>query len=667
MPVDPGPPSVVVRMFGPLTIRRDGVVLSLPASRKVRALFAYLALAPQAVGRHQLCELLWEVPNDPRGELRWCLSKIRGLIDQPDRRRVDTQADTVRLNLDDCIVDAIEISQAAQQIETIEPERLRRLAASLSGDFLDGLTIDRAPAFDAWITRQRRQFRTWHVALLERLVQIVPRDEAIGYLGKWLELAPFDQTVHVSLFNALARRGQIREGEEHLAATTRLFESEGLESAPLRNAWRSARAQGSDPPREVATVPARAAGADDRPGDLVAGTQRRASIAVMPFVDRSSATARRGGFADALADDVITRLAKLRSLFVIARGTVFALQERRIDLHEAGQMLGVNYLVSGSVQRQGKRLAVTAELTETQTGGVVWTEILNRTPDDVFLVLDEISNRIVASVANEIEAIERNRAILQPPNSLDAWQSYHRGLWHVYRNTLSDNQHARHYFEMAVRLDPTFSRAHAGRSFTHFQSAFQGWAQREPEIARAVEAAQQGLMADDRDPAAHWAMGRSLWLRGQHGLSLAELERSIDLSPNFALGHYALAFVHSQAGDPSAAIVSTDLARNLSPFDPMLYGMFAVRAIALVRMGRFEEAADWAVKAAARPNGQTHTSAGAAFCLALAGRLKEARAHLETVFRMQPHYGIDEFITATRLAPEAERLFRDGARRLGLE
>src|ERR1700735_5354584 len=122
MPVDPGPPSVVVRMFGPLTIRRDGVVLRLPASRKVRALFAYLALAPQAVGRHQLCELLWEVPNDPRGELRWCLSKIRGLIDQPDRRRVDTQADTVRLNLDDCIVDAIEISRAVQQIETIEPE-----------------------------------------------------------------------------------------------------------------------------------------------------------------------------------------------------------------------------------------------------------------------------------------------------------------------------------------------------------------------------------------------------------------------------------------------------------------------------------------------------------------------------------------------------------------
>ncbi len=67
-------------MLGPLAIRRDGRALALPASRKVRALFAYLALAPLPVSRSQLCELLWDVPNDPRGELRWCLSKIRGSL-----------------------------------------------------------------------------------------------------------------------------------------------------------------------------------------------------------------------------------------------------------------------------------------------------------------------------------------------------------------------------------------------------------------------------------------------------------------------------------------------------------------------------------------------------------------------------------------------------------
>ena len=87
-----GTPSLQVRLLGPLTLTRDGVALALPASRKVRALLAYLSLAPRAVTRSQLCELLWDVPNDPRGELRWCLSKIRSLVDEPGRRRVDAQA-----------------------------------------------------------------------------------------------------------------------------------------------------------------------------------------------------------------------------------------------------------------------------------------------------------------------------------------------------------------------------------------------------------------------------------------------------------------------------------------------------------------------------------------------------------------------------------------------
>ena len=347
----------------------------------------------------------------------------------------------------------------------------------------------------------------------------------------------------------------------------------------------------------------------------------------MPFVDCPREPTRAAGSPTRLAHDVITRLAKLRSLFVIAQGTVFALHERRIGPEEAGRMLNVDYVVSGSVRRQrqapdrDRRAGRDAHRPHRLGGDLQPASSTTR-----FLVLDEIGNRIVASIASEIETIERNRAILKPPNSLDAWEAHHRGLWHMYRFNKADNERARQFFEMAVRLDPTFARAYAGLSFTHFQNAFQGWAKREPEIDRAFEAAGQSLMADDRDPAAHWAMGRALWLRGRHDQSVVELERPIDLSPNFALGHYTLAFVHSQAGDPHAAIASSDHSRHLSPFDPLLFGMLGARAMALVRLGRFEEAADWAVKAAARPNAHAHILAIAAYCLALAGRLDEARA-----------------------------------------
>jgi TolB-like protein len=662
-----GEPSIHVRMLGPMTIRRGGLTLALPASRKVRGLFAYLALAPLAVSRSQLCELLWDVPNDPRGELRWCLSKIRSIVDEGGRRRVHTRADTIRLDLSDCFVDAIEIARAIDEgIQTLTPERQRTLSALFNGDFLDGLEIDRNPVFNGWLTAQRRRFRGCHAALMEHLVKSVAGTEAFGYLEKWLQLAPFDRHVHEMLLTELARHGQIREGEEHLAATARLFESEGLDCTPIREAWRSARANAIRPPGADAAAPSLAAEPRGDREDVATTPARRASIAVMPFVDSSTATDARGGAADALAHDVITRLAKLRSLFVIAQGTVFALHERHIGPEEAGRMLNVDYVVSGSVRRNGNRLMVTVELVETRTARIVWAEVFNHKPADAFLVLDEIGNRIVASIANEIETNERNRAILKPPNSLDAWEAHHRGLWHMYLFNKSDNELARHFFQKAVQLDPTFARAYAGLSFTHFQNAFQGWAKREPEIDRAFEAAGQSLIVDDRDPAAHWAMGRALWLRGRHDQSVIELEQAIDLSPNFALGHYTLAFIHSQTGDPLAAISSSDHSRELSPFDPLLFGMLGARAMALVRLDRFEEAADWAVKAAARPNAHSHILAIAACSLALAGSLGEARAYAAAIHRTLPRYSVADFLGAFRFDPHGAALFRKGAKRSGM-
>ena len=142
----------------------------------MRGLLAYLLLSPHPVQRSQLCELLWDVPNDPRGELRWCLSKIRGLVDEPDGAGWTAGRDTVGLDLTDCFVDAIEVARAANEIAALSVERLRSLAALFSGDFLEGLEIDRSPAFNSWVTAQRRQFRGYHAALLEQLVRIAPDD-----------------------------------------------------------------------------------------------------------------------------------------------------------------------------------------------------------------------------------------------------------------------------------------------------------------------------------------------------------------------------------------------------------------------------------------------------------------------------------------------------------
>jgi DNA-binding SARP family transcriptional activator len=675
-------------MLGRMTISRDGAPLELPASRKLLALFAYLSLAPRAVARTQLCELLWDVPNDPRGALRWCLSKIRRILDEPERRRVQTPSDAVQFDLSDCFVDATEVLRATDaDMERLPSERLRALLLLFDGDFLEGLEIDRAPAFNGWLTAERRRFRGCHAALLEHLVGRVPDEQALEYLDKWLQLAPFDRRVHEKLLGALMRCNRIREAEAHLDATTQAFTDEGLDVAPIREAWRAARAQSS-----VSADAGRAAPAVARTADLIVSPgPRRASIAVMPFLDDSVVVSHAHG--SALAHDVITRLAQLRSLFVIAQGTVFALHDRRIGPEEAGRLLNVDYIVSGAVRREpvshavrrepvshavrrepvshavrrdATRLIVSVELAETRSARIVWAEEFRHEPHDAFMVLDEIGNRIVASIASEIETVERNRAILKPPNSLDAWEAHHRGLWHMYRFTKPDNERAVQFFEMAVQLDPTFARAFAGLSLAHFQNAFQGWVDRERESDLAYDAAGKSLMVDDRDPAAHWAMGRALWLRGRLDQSVSEHERTIDLSPNFAMGHYSLSFIQSQGGDPHVAIKASDSARELSPFDPLLFGMLGTRAMALARLGRFDEAAEWAAKGAARVNAHPHALGIAALCLALAGSLDEARVHAATIRKALPNYTVDDFLGAFQFGAEDAAMFRRGAKRIDL-
>ncbi|MES2047279.1 MAG: winged helix-turn-helix domain-containing protein [Pseudomonadota bacterium] len=396
--------------------------------------------------------------------------------------------------------------------------------------------------------------------------------------------------------------------------------------------------------------------------DTITAGPRRASIAVMPFADLSAPSESRAGIADALVHDVIFQLAQMRILFVIAQGSVFAPHVRRLEAHEAGRLLQVDYVVSGSLRVENARLSLSLELAETCTGRIVWVEDFCEAMDDALLVLNQIGGKIVASVASEVELTERNRAILRPPDSLDAWEAYHRGLWHMYRFNQQDNQQAQHFFDMAVRLDPSFSRAYTGLSFTHFQNAFQGWAPRETQVNLAFKTASLSLEADERNPAAHLAMGRALWLRGDQAQSVSELGQTIDLSPSFALGHYTLAFVQAQAGDPHAAILSSDHSRLLSPFDPLLFGMLGARAIAHVRLSQFSEAAEWAVKAAARPNAHIHILALAAFCLALADSLTEARSLVAAIRKLQAQYKVDDFILAFRFDAQGASLFRQGAR-----
>ena len=256
------PPRLTIGLLGPMRLSNRGIEILLPGSRKVRGLLAYLLMARRPLHRSTLCEIFWDGPNDPRGELRWCLSKIRGVLDDRQRRRVRADRDFVAIDLSGLDVDALAVDRVAETaLAGSEILRLETLASVMEGDFLDGFMAEQLPLFDAWVTAERERYRSLNVRLLSRMVELLPlaSEQRFSKLRKLIELRPYGEAGHRDLLEAFAATGRFAEGDAHLAQATRLLKSGGVHSGVLEDAWRTAKLrrvpaqpqQGADTSTEV--------------------------------------------------------------------------------------------------------------------------------------------------------------------------------------------------------------------------------------------------------------------------------------------------------------------------------------------------------------------------------------------------------------------------------
>ena len=378
--------------------------------------------------------------------------------------------------------------------------------------------------------------------------------------------------------------------------------------------------------------------------DVGIETAQRPSIAVLPF--RSPADAGPyDTLADGLAHELITELARLRWLLVIARGSSFRFREADLDLRQVGQLLGVRYCLSGGVEVNGRRITVTTELADTRTGEVIWGERYSGYVDDVHAVRAEITSKILTSLEIQIPLHEAAAARLVSSDNLDAWSAYHLGLQHLYRFNRKDNAAAAELFGRAVKQDEHFARAHAGLSFVHFQTAFMRQTDDIPgEIALARSSAQRGLDIDPLDPFANFTMGRSFWLESDLDSARSWLERAISLSPNYAQGMYALAWTNTIAGAEQDSRDQLDLAMRLSPLDPLYYAMLGARGFTHIGRGEYAQAVVWTEQAARSPGAHVFMAFLAAVAQALSGDATRAAAWAADVRERRPLLrGVDFF------------------------
>jgi len=362
------------------------------------------------------------------------------------------------------------------------------------------------------------------------------------------------------------------------------------------------------------------------------------SIAVLPFVNMSG-DREKEYLADGISEDVITGLSQVRWLFVIARNSSLSYKGTSPDVRQVGRELGVRYVIEGSVRTGGNRIRVSAQLVDAVHGKQLWAERYDRELADIFLLQDEITERIVAAIQPELNIAEQERARRKPPENLDAWEAYQRGLWHLYHFTNEHFDEALKLFSRAIDLDPNFAPSLAGKAYVHIQRSFYSdSSNRRQTLSKGIEAARAAVNQDDKDATAHFSLGRALCLSCEFDPGIDELETALSLNPSFAQAHFGLGHVLAHTGRMETAINSLDRAIRLSPHDPHLFAFYAVRALAHFYLGRYEEAVAWASKSVRAPHATfwphlTYTATLAGF-----GRLDDAKAAYVELARLRPGY-----------------------------
>jgi TolB-like protein/class 3 adenylate cyclase/cytochrome c-type biogenesis protein CcmH/NrfG len=400
----------------------------------------------------------------------------------------------------------------------------------------------------------------------------------------------------------------------------------------------------------------------DKPGPAGSGIDLplpdRPSIAVLPFLNMG-ADPEQEYFVDGLTEDLITDLARVPDLFVIARNSSFIYKGKSTDARQVARELGVGYLLEGSVRRAANAVRINAQLIDAVAGGHVWAERFDLHLADIFAVQDEVIGKIVEAMVGRLVAArlpERYR-----PASLAAHDLCLRGRA-AWAHSAEAGVAACSLFEEAIRLDPDYAEAH--RWLALGQSI--GWLHMDgPEHklrASSMASARKAVALDPGDSGAHWILGFILLYERLWEDAALQFATALRLNPNDADAWSNLADLRVMEGRGAEAITCVERAFRLNPHPPGTY--FWDLGQAQYAAGQYEAAARTLCNQATYRTGSRRFLAAA---LAQLGRLEEAREEGRLFLEQHPHFRISYWVKTQPFRDLATRdRFVDGYRMAGL-
>src|SRR5881275_1689657 len=270
-----------------------------------------------------------------------------------------------------------------------------------------------------------------------------------------------------------------------------------------------------------------------------AGTELPAkSIAVLPF-DNLSRDPDNAFFAEGVQDEILTRLAKVADLKVIARTSTQRFKSAPENLPDIAKQLGALNILEGSVQKVNDQVRVNVQLINALTNAHLWAEIYDRKLTDIFAVESDIAKTIADTLQVKLTGSEKTAISKEPTANTEAYELYHKGrsLWG--KRTGDNIPKAIGFYEQAITRDPNYALAYAGLSAAYILSPFYVGADRRDASAKAKEAALKALRLDPNLAEAHLALGKVLFF-SEIDLAGAnrEYKRAIELKPNDAAAHH---------------------------------------------------------------------------------------------------------------------------------
>ena len=392
------------------------------------------------------------------------------------------------------------------------------------------------------------------------------------------------------------------------------------------------------------------------------------SIAVLAFTNMSG-DPEQEYFSDGIADDIITELSRSRSLFVIARNFSFAYRERSVDVRQIARELGVRYVLEGSVRRSAGRVRVTAQLIEAESGNHIWAERYDRDIREVFAVQYEIAAAVASAILPAVSDLEQQRALRRPPDSLDAWEAYQRGLWHLGRVSAADTEQAKEYLRRATSLDATFANPHTALAMVCMREGVVFATCSLHEASRLASGwARKAVTIDANDAEANATLALTRVMDGILEESWEGTSLALQINPNSSWAHSVKGVLLTYSGQPFQGREELLNALRLSPRDPLNVVPVTIIPVSYYFESDYPSALAAARRAASRFPDAPIAHRYVAASLGQLGRTDDAREALRRAMVVSDE-GFDFYVRSRPpwFRPEDHQHMLDGLRKAGWE